>query len=716
MSSYVVKRGFAAIKEDGLRSFIWSKRWLLLREQTLTFHRNENTYQALALIFLKEVESVQRTDHKPYCFEVVTKDKSYYISCRSDEELYSWMDEIYQRSPLMGIGNPTNFVHQVHVGFDLNSGAFTGLPQDWRSLLESSSLSKDEITKNPQAVLDVLEFYTENLKQTQAEAIYSTSSMSSQLDSISDERQPRAPRGVPVPAPVRSNSAAASSSRAPPPSVSRPARGYDDSSDVGSVYSERSERSGEKSERGGREYDASMNPRVSSRPAGRGESGVAGVSPASSGVGPRDLEREREQRRMEREREREMELELERERAREKEIQREKDREREIAKDRERERLRSEREKEREKERQRLEVEKKTREREQEERAQQIAAASLPSAPAAPPSVEGNTASAEQTSPTTIALSAKKKKDKDVRLSTLSEGQIMDRLRTIVTKSDPTLMYQKIKMVGEGASGKVYLARPTGNAAANSPATVAIKQMDLKRQPRKELLVNEILIMRDSSHPNIVNYLDSFLIKEDLWLVLEFMEGGTLTNIIDNNTISEPQIQVICNETAKGLQHLHQRNIIHRDIKSDNILLGSSGQVKITDFGYCARLTADRGKRATMVGTPYWMAPEVVKQKEYGSKVDMWSLGIMAIECIEGEPPYLDEDPLKALYLIATNGTPTLKNPEKLSSLFKNFLGRCLEVDVSKRASSDELVQHQFLKTAPALTVLAPLVAPKKRK
>ncbi|KAI9327119.1 serine/threonine kinase [Zopfochytrium polystomum] len=314
--------------------------------------------------------------------------------------------------------------------------------------------------------------------------------------------------------------------------------------------------------------------------------------------------------------------------------------------------------------------------------------------------------------PAPVAAPAKKKKEP--RMSTMSESQIMEKLREVVSKGDPTQLYAKVKKVGQGASGSVFVARPT-NPTPGSPSSVAIKQMDLAHQPRKELIVNEILVMKESAHPNIVNFLDAFLVKGDLWVVMEYMEGGALTDVIDNNTMTEGQISAICGETIKGLHHLHSRQIIHRDIKSDNVLLGGDGSVKITDFGFCAKLTADRGKRATMVGTPYWMAPEVVKQKEYGAKVDIWSLGIMAIEMIEGEPPYLEEEPLKALYLIATNGTPTLKSPEKLTALFKNFLGRCLEVDVAKRATSEELLQHQFLRTAAPLTALAPLVKRTKK-
>lgn len=140
-----------------------------------------------------------------------------------------------------------------------------------------------------------------------------------------------------------------------------------------------------------------------------------------------------------------------------------------------------------------------------------------------------------------------------------------------------------------------------------------------------------------------------------------------------------------------------------------------SNLLHTADFGFCAKLTESKSKRATMVGTPYWMAPEVVKQKEYGPKVDIWSLGIMAIEMIESEPPYLNEEPLKALYLIATHGTPRLKAPEKLSRELKAFLSVCLCVDVKSRASAAELLAHEFLKNGCTLASLADLLKFRKQ-
>lgn len=306
--------------------------------------------------------------------------------------------------------------------------------------------------------------------------------------------------------------------------------------------------------------------------------------------------------------------------------------------------------------------------------------------------------------------SSSRRREAEKRFSTMTDAQIMAKLRSVVSSSNPETIYQRLKKIGQGASGSVYVARPI-RGSMTTYSRVAIKQIDLAVQPRKELIVNEITVMKESQHPNIVNFLEAYLCgHNDLWVVMEFMEGGPLTDIIENNTLTEAQISTICFETCKGLQHLHHKNIIHRDIKSDNMLLDSHGHVKITDFGFCAKLTEHKNKRATMVGTPYWMAPEVVKQKEYGAKVDVWSLGIMAIEMIESEPPYLNEEPLKALYLIATNGTPKLKNPNNLSKEIKSFLSVCLCVDVNYRASTDELVEHEFLKKGCPLEGLASLL------
>ncbi|CDH55976.1 pkinase-domain-containing protein [Lichtheimia corymbifera JMRC:FSU:9682] len=288
-----------------------------------------------------------------------------------------------------------------------------------------------------------------------------------------------------------------------------------------------------------------------------------------------------------------------------------------------------------------------------------------------------------------------------------TDTDILKKLKEICTNVDPTETYSDIVKIGQGASGGVFTARK----ASDTKTPVAIKQMNLEQQPKKDLIINEIVVMRKSQHRNIVNFIDSYLWKGDLWVVMEYMDGGSLTDVVTCNIMLEGQIAAVCHEVLRGLHHLHTNGVIHRDIKSDNVLLSLQGDIKLTDFGFCAQLNEDQAKRTTMVGTPYWMAPEVITRKEYGNKVDIWSLGVMAIEMVEGEPPYLNENPLRALYLIATNGTPKLQNPEALSDVFQDFLNQSLQVDAEKRPSAQEMLKHPFLEKADPLSSLTPLIA-----
>ncbi|KAL5604429.1 hypothetical protein BROUX41_002401 [Berkeleyomyces rouxiae] len=286
-----------------------------------------------------------------------------------------------------------------------------------------------------------------------------------------------------------------------------------------------------------------------------------------------------------------------------------------------------------------------------------------------------------------------------------NSAEVLASLKRICSEGDPRTVYRNFNKIGQGASGGVYTGHERG-----SNRLVAIKQMNLEQQPKKDLIINEIVVMKGSSHPNIVNFIDSYLCGDELWVVMEYMEGGSLTDVVTFNIMSDGMIASICHETLQGLQHLHSKGVIHRDIKSDNILLSMDGSIKLTDFGFCATINENQNKRTTMVGTPYWMAPEVVTRKEYGFKVDIWSLGIMAIEMIEGEPPYLTESPLRALWLIATTGTPKIKDEEKLTPAFRDFLQFALQVDPERRASAQQLLSHPFMKQCVPLRHLAPLV------
>ncbi|KAI8882544.1 Pkinase-domain-containing protein [Backusella circina FSU 941] len=601
----IKKDGYLQVKEDGLRAWIWSKRYIVLREQTITFHRNKETGHCVALIFLKEVKEVTRSELKPYCFELVTKSRSYYIACRNDGELYAWMDEIYNKSPL-GASGPTNFVHKVHVGFDPITGDFTGLPGQWTALLKGSKITQEDAVKNPQAVLDALEFYTEQTRN-QKNGYNDIKAGDKQKDETKIASSPKPSRSAPSTRPIREA----------PIRPKKPAHESKISQTRNSVYNDIQPVI----------EDLNKNKIIAS------ETLLPSIS-----IEPM-LEKPLES--------------LFEETMRTSSV---------------------------------LDT-----------NHSQETLSDLKSSESSIPNPQHQRSTPV---PSSAGFQATTNSE-----SNTNESQMMNQLRSVVTSGDPNLIYKRMKKIGRGASGSVYLAKDI-----HTQHKVAIKQMDLSSQSRLDLIVNEIMIMKESHHGNIVNFLDSFLVRGDLWVVMEYMEGGALTDVIENNTMTEQQISTVCYQTAMGLSHLHSQKVIHRDIKSDNVLLDFQGNVKISDFGYCAKLSEQKNKRETMVGTPYWMAPEVVKQKEYDAKVDVWSLGIMAIEMLENEPPYLDEEPLKALYLIATNGTPSLKNPENLSRELKSYLAVCLCVDVKSRASSAELLEHEFLKKAGAPNVLPSLL------
>lgn len=217
-------------------------------------------------------------------------------------------------------------------------------------------------------------------------------------------------------------------------------------------------------------------------------------------------------------------------------------------------------------------------------------------------------------------------------------------------------------------------------------------------------ILNEISIMKSCAHESVVQYLGTYLHEGMLWLILELMDQGCLTDIlsVEHQMLDEPHISYVLHEVLLGLEFMHSINRVHRDIKSDNILINSKGRVKLADFGFAAQLTADKSKRTSIVGTPYWMAPELIRGSQYDTKVDLWSLGIMMREMAEGEPPYLDLPPLKALFLITTDGIPKIANqsPSKKpwSSSFNHFADLCLKKDAEERPTATELLRHPFMK------------------
>ncbi|XP_067943542.1 serine/threonine-protein kinase PAK 4-like [Watersipora subatra] len=288
----------------------------------------------------------------------------------------------------------------------------------------------------------------------------------------------------------------------------------------------------------------------------------------------------------------------------------------------------------------------------------------------------------------------------------LTHDQFRQALQNVVDPRNPGNMYGPFQKIGEGSTGVVSIAQELATGRQ-----VAIKQMDLRKQQRRELLFNEVVIMRDYHHPNIVEMYGSYLIADELWVVMEFMEGGALTDLItQHQKITEDQIACVVKSVLEALAYLHHNGVIHRDIKSDSILLSHDGQVKLSDFGFCAQVTREFPKRKSLVGTPYWMSPEVISRLPYGPEVDIWSLGIMIIEMVDGEPPFFNEPPLQAMRHIRDMAPPRLKNAHSVSHKLLGFLDQMLVRDPSKRFTAYELLQHPFLKQPINPQCLTPLM------
>ncbi|EKE38189.1 hypothetical protein ENUP19_0047G0118 [Entamoeba nuttalli] len=266
-----------------------------------------------------------------------------------------------------------------------------------------------------------------------------------------------------------------------------------------------------------------------------------------------------------------------------------------------------------------------------------------------------------------------------------------DDITQYTTAADPDENYENLAKTIYGDEDEYMATRKSDGME------VSLRRMRITKKT-KRAVVREVVVLSKCVNDNIVKYVECYLINDMLWLVTELMDAGELTNAIDLHPtlpMKECHIAYVCKRVLQGLVYLHKMGIIHRDIKSDNILLHHKGTVKLSNFGFAAILTSAHPNRNSIVGTPFWMAPELIKSQNYDTKVDIWSLGITCREMADGTPPYMDFPPMKALFQITTKGIPPLEGT--WDDKFKNFLNKCLNPDASKRSSAEELLQDPFI-------------------
>jgi protein-serine/threonine kinase len=600
----IIKEGHVRCKEDKFLA-TWNSRYLILREYKLEFLKNDSSKVVISFP-LSSVTAVARSEESKMAFEVtrlanpkdassksalLTRDlptKTITCEVKSDDEIYEWIDKIYERCPGMGgVSNPTNFSHRVHVGFDPKTGAFVGLPPEWEKLLTASAITKEDYKKNPQAVIEVLEFYSDIKMREQNPQYYAgmnTPSGNGSKSYGSSVGNSIAPPRPPPPGPMqRLDSGQSKQSDGSMRSASSPSQGRE--SERAAEQQKQADHLKELAEQERRRledirrkeeqdaYNQSI-PQARTPMAKQELGGYGGEDPSTNsryqpsrpapqapGAGARPQQDPRQ-------------LTAQRPAPappsqspygqgapRAPGAPRTEDRQGSPSSRYPPNDARAP-----------GSANRPQQNGSKGQQAQGPPPTRLPAPVQAvkPLNIANKQNGNKQNVPDGVrqaeaALTKKPEpRQKEVRMSAMSENEVMDRLRSVVSKDNPNDSYSKQRKIGQGASGSVYVARVKEGATSSVAhelyrtygprCQVAIKQMDLRSQPRKELIVNEIIVMKDSQHANIVNFLDSFLQESsnELWVVMEFMEGGALTDVIDNNqVISEHQIATICAEVSR---------------------------------------------------------------------------------------------------------------------------------------------------------------------
>lgn len=276
---------------------------------------------------------------------------------------------------------------------------------------------------------------------------------------------------------------------------------------------------------------------------------------------------------------------------------------------------------------------------------------------------------------------------------------------------DPALQFEISEQLGEGSYGTVWKG-----IHKKTKQEVAIKKVQIEEDKDAEEIMKEVRFMQGCISPYVIRYYGSARSAvdggEELWIVMEYCGAGSVSDImaICDKPLTEDECAVVLKYILLGLKYLHSTNKIHRDIKAGNVLLNDAGEGKLADFGVSGQVSDTMRKRNTVIGTPFWMAPEVIQEEGYDFKADIWSLGITAIELAECRPPYANIHPMRAIFMIPSRPPPKLSKPELWSEKFNDFIDKCLTKNPDNRASAVELLEHPFIKNARSSEILKSLI------